>query len=48
MDAQKYNPVQANFLVGFGGPRPLWARVVATPIFQPKVAQKMKNEKYAS
>ena len=33
----------ANFLVGFGGPRPSGARVAATPIFPPKVAQKLKN-----
>ena len=36
----------ANVLVGFGGPRPFGAHVVATPIFPPKVAKKMKNEHY--
>ena len=34
----------AKFLVGFGGPRKLGGQVVATPIFPPKVAQKMKNK----
>ena len=32
----------ANFLVLFGGPRPLGARLMATPIFPPKVTQKIK------
>ena len=40
----------ANFLVGFGGPRPLRAQpahVVATPIFPPNVVKsKMKNKHY--
>ena len=35
----------ANIFVGFGGPRPLGARVVATPIFPQKVALKSENEK---
>ena len=37
----------AYFLVGFGGPRQLGARLVDTPIFPPKVAQKskMKNKR---
>ena len=35
----------ANFLIGFGGPRPLGVRVVATPIFPPKVAQKFVSKK---
>ena len=37
--AQKVHPV----LVGFGGPKPLGPRVVATPIFSSKGDPKMKT-----
>ena len=35
---------RANFLAGFGGTRLLGVCVVTTPIFLPKVVQKIKNE----
>ena len=37
-----------NFWVGFGGPRPLVPRVLATPIFPPKVAQRIKKWKIST
>ena len=43
-DGPKRSTQSANFLVGFGNSRPLRAWVVTTPIFPPKIAQKIKKK----
>ena len=45
VDGSKGPPSGQTFWFGFGGPRPLGARVVATPIFPPEEAQKIETKK---